>query len=97
MVKVVRKSSKLSARQDLKSLAAKSISISREGKVEEPIVDDLLRKLKAAVPAVNGSSEVTSLEIIQHAIFYIHDLWSTLSDEVMTSYPVIHQTRLQAV
>ncbi|XP_039271195.2 uncharacterized protein LOC120345717 [Styela clava] len=60
----------------------KSIKICRRNDEEESGISDLLAKLKSVVPTVSGTNveELSSLEIMQHAIDYIYDLSSTLSE-----------------
>lgn len=60
----------------------KSIKISRRTEEDESGISELLAKLKSVVPAVSGKNvqELSSLEIMQHAIDYINDLSSTLSE-----------------
>uniref|UniRef100_H2Z345 BHLH domain-containing protein n=1 Tax=Ciona savignyi TaxID=51511 RepID=H2Z345_CIOSA len=65
---------------------------------EDSIVDQLLIELKFALPSLDGTTDVTSLEIIQQAIFYIHELSLTLDDDVsVTSGQGIIQHRCQQV
>nr|CAB3262220.1 uncharacterized protein LOC100178752 [Phallusia mammillata] len=49
-----------------------------------------MERLKETVPTLQDktTTKVSSLDIIQHAIFYIHDLWSALDvDEEVLQQP----------
>ncbi|CAK8697883.1 uncharacterized protein LOC143449675 [Clavelina lepadiformis] len=64
------------------STSPKSLTILKK-KNEEAAISNLLKELKSTVPALHSTpeSDVTSLDIIQQAIFYIHDLWTALEDD----------------
>ena len=48
---------------------------------EEKLLESLLTKLKLTLPALKESSKsLTTIDIIEHAILYIRQLWSMLED-----------------
>lgn len=76
----------------------KSITISKRSDEDEAGVSELLEKLKSVVPTVSGKSvdELTSLDIMQHAIEYIYDLSYALNesdnDEDFCQYPSVPES-----
>lgn len=91
MVKAVATVSKKTcqkSRQNALRVSQQSVTIRKEVS-EEPHLGNLMEKLKEAVPSLQDktANNVSSLDIIQHAIFYIHDLWSALDTDEENALP----------